>query len=130
MDNSPWLGLLVRVFKIFSSLSTALLLPEDLQSAFQGIKQILLPSCGTICLVAAYRQYAQLVADTVAGSKLPVELVDMITEFIVDRELCLAIATLAAQQNVRGLILAQFGTAWYAELDELCRLIKLREEAD
>ena len=124
MDNTDWSSILLRSFKIFSLLSTALPLPEDMRSSFQGLKQVLLPSCGTSCLIAAHRQCAQFVAYKVAGSNLPVELVDMIADFGSNRANCLHFATLTAQQGARGRILVNFSAARLAQLDEVYRLLE------
>ena len=94
-----------------------------MQSSFQGVKQVLLPSCGTTCLLAAHRQCAQFVADKVAGSKLPVELVDMIADLGSNRAMCLAIATVAAQQNVRGRTVVSLGITFFEWVDKMEQFI-------
>ncbi|GIZ46583.1 hypothetical protein CKM354_000970300 [Cercospora kikuchii] len=81
VDSFDWSSVMFRSLRTFSTFSDHMAAPtKSNKSAFEGSKQIMLPSAGVTLRSVHEAQCSRLVVLKVAGEYLPQELIDMIVD--------------------------------------------------
>lgn len=95
IDTFDWTSVLLRSLQTFGVFSSFMAPPtSSTKAAFDGSRQIMLPSAGATLLGAHQQQCNRLIVHKIATTRLPPELIDMIVDYLDHRSIKLALVTI------------------------------------